>query len=858
MSGIMIEGAREGNLKGISLELPRGQLIVFTGLSGSGKTTLALDVLFQECQRQYLEAIGLQGIRKPKVEAVRHVSPAIFIGAGGANCNPRSTVGTITDIYTDLRMVYEKLGVRDCPFCGAAISSADCRETVVKHGDEYQTFMDCCVCGRRMEKLTRTHFSFNTREGACATCAGLGRTMTIREGRVIHAEKSLEDGAVDFWEQKYKEYQIGNLHSAFGHFGVPVKPGTPVASFSAGQRAILLQGVESEAVRQAFPDLAPPKTVAGGRFEGVFTMLWRKLSEQGGDPGSLADYFDEADCPACGGERLADAGRHVTVAGTRLPQLSLLSLEELQVWVQARRETLDAAAVGLVEPYLVDLETKIQRLVRVGLGYLSLDRQTLTLSGGELQRVRLAAALDSDLTGILYILDEPTIGLHPRDTDGMVSILKRLRDAGNTVLVIEHDPDVMQAADLIVDIGPGSGRHGGEVVARGTLDELLQQAASVTGAWLRGQRQALAARQEQGFPEPAWAAPHPAFRTGSGEGIHMAQVTKHNLKGIAVDFPTGCLTVVTGVSGSGKSTLVLDVLAEAARRPEAATAGAGTGTGGGSGGGTGAAGIAGLSAFDQVVTIEQAAITRMKRSSVATYCDAYSEIRKVFGSLPEAQARNLSARSFSFNLPGGRCERCEGLGTVTSSMLFFQDIEVTCPVCGGRQFSDDVLAVEYRGHSIRDVLKMSVEEARALFCDHRTTARILGLLEDVGLGYLELGQSVKTLSGGEGQRLKLARELTGSRGKRTLYLMDEPTTGLHPVDVEHFLAMLARLVDAGHTVIVVEHNLQVIRAADWIIDLGPGGGVRGGEVVFTGTPLDLLRSGRTATADYLRRAYGEP
>jgi len=739
MSGIIVGGAREGNLKNVSLEIPKGKLVVFTGLSGSGKSTLAIDVIFNECQRQYLEAIGLQGICKPKIDYIRNVSPAIAITQKEANKNPRSTVGTQTNIYTDLRMLYEKLAVRTCPQCHHAISAAECKEEVVKVDGDFEVFMYCSKCN-------------------------------------------------------------------------------PVECFSDVQKAILYNGFDSDEVKMAFPDIKQPKTVGGGRFEGVMTALWRRMSDKGGDAKKLNDYFDFDTCPDCRGERLGETSRNAKVNGTRLPSLSVLSLEELQVWLRELEGLLSNAERSLVESYLLDLKTKIHRLVNVGLGYLSLDRQMITLSGGELQRVKLAAALDSDLTGIIYIMDEPTIGLHPQDTIGMMQILTKLRDMGNTVIVIEHDPDVMAQADYIVDIGPGSGKHGGRVIGAGTLEEIMGQETSVTGTYLRKDKQ------------DEWQ-----FRAGSQDVIEVNKANLHNLKSVDVRFPVGCLVAVTGVSGSGKSTLVFDVL------------------GAGKSARSNSFVVRGMELFDQVITIEQSAITRMKRSNVATYSEVYAEIRKIFGGLEEARANGLSARDFSFNTPGGRCENCEGLGYVTSNMLFFQDIEVTCPVCGGKQFNDEVLSIKYGGYNIKDILQMSVEEALVTFDKYPKIQRILTLLQDVGLGYLELGQSLTTLSGGEGQRLKLATELISNAGKRSLYLMDEPTTGLHPVDVEKFLVLLNRIVESGNTVIVVEHNQQVIRASDWIIDLGPAGGEQGGQVVFTGTPLELLKNGTTATAECLRK-----
>ena len=812
MSEIVIEHACEGNLKDVTLRIPKNKLVVFTGVSGSGKSTLLLDVLFNECQRQYLEAMGMQGIRKPRVGRVRGASPAVYITQTDANRNPRSTVGTVTDIYTGLRMVYEKLAVRACPHCGQRISAADCREVTEKVNGEFHVYMDCCACGARMPKLTRTEFSFNTREGACPACEGLGRVHQVRRGRAVDEALPPEGGAVRYWEKQYAQYQAGVLYKALAHYGAPAAPGTPVARYSPAQKAVFYEGADSPAARQAFPGQTPPKTAAAGRFEGVLPILWRRLAEKQGDAQALEPYFEVAPCPQCGGERLAGPGRLAEVAGVRLPQLAAWPLQRLRAWLEQLRGQLPPPHLELVRDYLLDLDTKLGRLLRVGLGYLALDRQAVSLSGGEAQRMRLAAALDCELTGLLYMLDEPTAGLHPQDTAGLVDTLQKLRDLGNTVLVIEHDPDVMARADQIIDLGPGAGRRGGRVVAQGTLEQVRAQPASATGQWLRS-------------PPPGKTA----FRPAAG-GVHITGARRFNLQGVDVCLPAGCLTAVTGPSGSGKSTLVFEVLARGQ-------------------------GVSGLEQFGRVVQVGQAALARSKRSNVATYCGVYADIRAVFARTPAARAAGLGAGHFSFNSPGGRCERCEGLGTVASNLLFFADAQVACPVCGGARFGPQVLAVAYQGLDIRQVLELPVEQAARVFAAHPRITAALGLLQSVGLGYLQLGQALTTLSGGEAQRLKLARELAGAGAAGpALYLLDEPTAGLHPQDVRHFLALLDRLVDAGNTVVVVEHDRQLIRHSDWVVDLGPGGGEQGGRLMFAGTPAQLLAHGQSATARCLQGA----
>ena len=600
------------------------------------------------------------------------------------------------------------------------------------------------------------------------------------------------------------------------HYGVPLQKETRVMDYTEGQLAILLHGAESDEVKGLFPEIKAPAKVNDGRFEGVYTTLWRRLSDKGGLAKQLEGFFHSKVCPACNGERLSELSKSVKVHGTRLPELARSSLEELGAWINNLTRTASDREVALVEPYILDLKTKINRINNVGLGYLSPDRQTMTLSGGEAQRIKLAAILDSTLTGVIYIMDEPTIGLHPRDTEGLIRILKDLRDLGNTVIVIEHDPEVMKEADFIADLGPGSGKHGGEVIGTGTLENIKEDPKSVTGSWLRSSKQIKT-----------------SFRQGTGELLWVRNANLHNLKGIDVSFPVGCLTSVTGVSGSGKSTLVFDVLAKGKDSSKYRE-------------------VLGTELFDNIITVEQSPLSRMRRSNTATYTGLYTEIRKLFGGLPEAKKQGLDAKHFSFNTGGGRCEACEGLGFITSNMLFFQDIEVICPDCGGKRFKDEILNVKYMGSNINDVLDMSVEEALVLFKDNKKAAAILELLVEAGLGYLQLGQSITTLSGGEGQRLKLSKDLMENKGKKNLYLIDEPTTGLHPLDVENFLKLLDKLVDAGNTVIVVEHNQQVIAYSDWVVDLGPEGGIKGGELVAEGTPREIIRNEASITGIYLR------
>lgn len=818
---IIIQGAYEKNLKHLSLAIPREQLVVFTGVSGSGKTTLLFDVIFQEAQRQYLQAMGFLGIEKPKVESIKYLSPAIHISQTYKNRNPRSTVGTVTAIYTELRMIFEKLALRSCSNCQGFFAQDASIDEVVKTKDSYNVFMTCPLCNQKVPKLTVSHFSFNTEEGACPHCQGLGVVWEVDLLSLLDEKLTLEEGAVKVWKHHYKEYEIERFKTALAYYKLPSAVGLPLAKFTDTQRALLLYGSDSE----QFTSLLVPnsiaektnskakksKTTKEGTFEGVTAMLLRRLSEHKRPTKETEDYLVQKPCSACNGERLNEHSRSATVMETRLPELSLLSLQALLEWLENLAKHLDGQQNLLIGSYLLDLSTKIQNLIQVGLGYLSLDRQVITLSAGETQRLRLASTLDSELTSIIYILDEPTVGLHPCDTQELITKLKMLRDKGNSVFVIEHDPSVIKQADTIVELGPGAGMHGGQLLANGTVSEVTNNPSSLISSYLQGQNSVprIPRRPENGF-------------------IQIQDASAHNLKHIDVAFPLGCFTVVTGLSGSGKTTLVFDLLAKDKTLSKH---------------------------FDEVIRIDQPLPWAMKRSNVATFMDVYTPIRELFAKEAKNSNRGMTATSFSFNSPGGRCEQCEGLGTITSNLIFFEEREVTCPSCKGRQFNDEVLSVLYKGHSIHDILSMTVEEAALLCTDSFAIEYKLTILQDVGLGYLELGQTLPTLSGGEAQRLKLAKSLTKmpKETSRALFLMDEPTIGLHPKDVEHFIKLLHEFVRRGATLVVVEHTIQLIAQADWIVDLGPGGGDKGGELLFAGSLPNILDNKTSLTARYLRK-----
>ncbi len=827
---IVIRGAREHNLKNIDLAIPRDRLVVLTGVSGSGKSTIAFDILQREAQRQFMEALGMVSwnLSRPLVDSITGLCPSISIGQHLANRSPRSTVGTVTEIYTYLRVLFARLGVRPCPACGRAIPPAhevgraggSCAG-----GDEpfdVET-LPCPHCGALVPELTMASFSFNKPAGACPSCTGLGVIHRADAARLFDDGLAVADGGVRGWSRPEADYHARVLEAAGRHFGRPFDVHRPIRDLEEWQHDLLVHGALGERFLRHFPGAEPPPTAARGRFEGVATALLRRYAEHADDPDYLAKRAGAVvttTCAECGGARLSVAARAVTVNGLDIVAVSRLPLAEVADWLAETARPLTGDSRALAAPVFADLESRIRHVLDVGVGYLSLDRSSPTLSAGEAQRLRLAALLGCGLTGVLYIFDEPTIGLHPRDTVRLVRLLKDLRDAGNTVLVIEHDPDVVREADAVVDIGPGAGTGGGEIVAYGTPMEIARCPASLTGRHLSA-------------PTP----PPRAGRAGSGASLRIHGASEHNLKGIEVEIPLGMLVALTGVSGSGKSTLAFDILERAARRrfgEPAEEPGRHDR-------------IEGWEALERVVSIDPSPIGRVPRSNAATYTDVFSGIRAVFAALPEAKAAGLTGGHFSFNTPGGRCEHCEGAGVLPVHMHFLPSVDVRCPTCRGGRFKPEVLAVTRRGRTIAEVLEMTIDEATGHFADVPAVARKLALMRDVGLGYLRLGQSATTLSGGEAQRIKLSKELAARTRGRTLYLLDEPSTGLHPHDVERLLAVLDRLVERGHTVLVVEHNLEIIRAADWVIDLGPGGGDAGGEVVAAGRPAEIARGPRSHT-----------
>jgi excinuclease ABC subunit A len=842
---IVVRGARLHNLKNITLSIPKYKFVVLTGLSGSGKSTFGFDILLKEGQRQYIESLGMAafGLARPPVDMITGLSPTISIDQHLTNRSPRSTVGTSTDVYTYLRVLFARIGHRSCPACKKdvppsynSISSDWDDETSI---DDVSTASEktfaCQHCGAPIPEISMAHFSFNKPAGACPTCTGLGTVQQVDLNRLVDENKSILDGAVTGWESIQIQYYTSILQAAANHYGFEFDLSLPVKDYTSAQRNLLFFGVESPHFHSHFPDIQPPVTVRKGRFEGVATSLLRRYAEHIHEHVSEAGYRDRLEeflvtktCSDCAGTRLRPESRAVTIDGKTIINASQLPLNELATWLGELPLKLSPDERVIAEPVLHELNERIAHLLEVGAGYLTAERHSTTLSVGEAQRLRLASLLGSGLSGVLYVFDEPTIGLHQRDTSRLINVLRSLRDLGNTILVIEHDLEMITAADYVVDFGPGGGKHGGQVVAAGTPAEIKQQPASLTGAYLAGRIS---------IPIPQ----NRRVQTGKTVVIHGAR--QHNLQNITVSFPLGLLVAVTGVSGSGKSSLVFDILDHAIRQSLYSS--------------REVPGehdfIEGYKYIDKIITIDQEHIGRIPRSNAATYSDIFTPIRDAFAATPEARQRGFSARNFSFNVPGGRCERCEGAGVLTVKMQLLPDMEIRCPVCHGRRFTNETLEMHYRDLDISQVLDLTVEEALVLFRDVPAARSRLQVLSDVGLGYLQLGQPATTLSGGEAQRVKLAKEL-GRRGTgRTLYLLDEPTIGLHVADTARLLGVLQRLVDAGNSVIVVEHNLELIKVADWVIDLGPEGGSAGGKLIAQGTPEQIALISNSYTGQYLRR-----
>ncbi len=940
VSQISVRGAREHNLQNVDVDIPRDQLTVVTGLSGSGKSSLAFDTIYAEGQRRYVESLSayarqfLELMQKPDVDHIEGLSPAISIEQKTTSRNPRSTVGTVTEIYDYLRLLFARVGVPHSPATGLPIESQTVSQMVdrvmtikegsrlyllapivrgrkgeyrrdlqdlakrgfqrvkidgefyeiddvptlnkkVKHdievvvdrlvvregietrlADSFETALGladglafaelatddgesgertafsakfaCPVSGFTIDEIEPRLFSFNNPFGACPSCDGLGTEMFFDPDLVVPDERlSLTEGAVAPWANSTSQYYRQTLESLAKHFKFDLA--TPFKSQTKKVRELLLFGTGEQDVTMQYNDGHKSYNVKKP-FEGVIPNMERRWRETDSSwvRDELGRYQTVTTCDACKGHRLKPEALAVKIAGLQVSQVTEMSIDHAAEWFADLNGKLNKKQQQIAERILREISERLGFLVNVGLEYLTLSRASGTLSGGESQRIRLASQIGSGLTGVLYVLDEPSIGLHQRDNERLLVTLKRLRDLGNTVIVVEHDEDAILAADYLIDMGPGAGIHGGHVTAHGTPQQVMASSDSLTGQYLTGAK---------GIPIPASRR-----KAAKGRKLRLKGARANNLENLTVDFPLGTFTCITGVSGGGKSTLVIETLYLAlARRLHGARVHPGEHDD-----------IEGVELIDKIVDIDQSPIGRTPRSNPATYTGAFTPIRDWFAALPESQARGYKAGRFSFNVKGGRCEACQGDGVIKIEMHFLPDVYVQCDVCHGKRYNRETLEIRFRDKSIADVLDMTIDEGTVFFKAVPSIRDKMTTLQKVGLGYIHLGQQATTLSGGEAQRVKLAKELSKRATGKTLYILDEPTTGLHFADVEKLLEVLQALVDTGNTVIVIEHNLEVIKTADWIIDLGPGGGSKGGKIVATGTPEDVAATKGSYTGQYLK------
>ena len=958
---IRVVGAREHNLKNITVEIPRDKLVVITGLSGSGKSSLAFDTIFAEGQRRYVESLSayarqfLGQMQKPDVDYIEGLSPAVSIDQKGTSHNPRSTVGTVTEIYDYLRLLFARVGIPHCPICGREVVKqsaqeivdavqalpagtrilvlapvvrgrkgtyqavfeeirkagfvrarvdgtvynledeialdrykihtieavvdrlvvsapgpqgdhqadttrlTDSIETALKFGDGYLTvqiltspgssgektgteasdlhFSEHLACpehGISIPEIEPRTFSFNTPHGACPDCQGLGNKLEIDPDRVVDCEKSLSEGALVVMEWSNVREEAGYygqlLDATAQHYHIDVNK--PFKDLPAEKQDIILHGTHGEKVHMHYHNKDGRQATFDTSFEGVIGNLERRYRETNSEyiREKISEFMSDRPCPTCHGKRLRPEAIAVTVDNTNILQVTEWPVLRSLEWTKAlagSRSPLSTRQRAISDRILKEIVSRLGFLVNVGLEYLTLSRSAGSLSGGEAQRIRLATQVGSRLVGVLYVLDEPSIGLHPRDNDRLLTTLKGLRDIGNTVLVVEHDDDTIRTADWVIDLGPGAGEHGGHVIAEGTPEQIIAHPKSLTGAYLSGRKH---------IPVPK------NRRLGNGKALTVVGARANNLKNLTVKIPLGMFVCITGVSGSGKSSLMSDVVYNTLA---AKLNGAHTQPGEHER-------MDGLEHLDKIINIDQSPIGRSPRSNPATYTSLFEEIRRLFSELPESKVRGYKPGRFSFNVHGGRCEACQGQGELRIEMQFLPDIFVPCDVCHGSRFNRETLQVHFKGHSIADVLDMTVDRALEQFSAFPHMQNKLKLLQEVGLGYIKIGQPGTTLSGGEAQRVKLAKELSRRATGRTLYVLDEPSVGLHAADVHKLIEVLQRLVDTGNSVLIIEHNLEIIKVSDWIIDLGPEGGDRGGELIAEGTPEHVLEARGSYTGAFLK------
>lgn len=817
---IDIRGAKENNLKNIDISIPKYKLVAITGPSGSGKSTLAMDILQRECQRQYMESLGLlaDGINKPNVDKIIGLSPSISVSQRAIGSSSKSTVGTYTEILTFLRILYAKLGVRRCSHCSEKINPSFENE---KDAEIDKKKITCPHCKKKLDSLSMANFSFNKPEGACKTCNGFGTVTDIDLSKVVDDNLSIREGAFVLWQGEVFGNHYGEvLENCAKHYGFEFNANKKVKDYNDLEKIVFYKGVDSKEFKELFPNVKKPKRVMDGYFKGIYTFMKEKAdlsnSKEIQDK-KITIAFSKIKCPDCNGSRLNEESRNVTINNISIEQVIKYDLETLEKWIDELYLNLHNPAKKIVEPIITDLLSRSRNIIKIGLPYLSIDREVSTLSGGESQRLKLSNIIDSSLTGVIYILDEPTTGLHPKDVSKLLKALKVLRDLGNTVVVIEHDTDFINECDYIIDFGPEAGVNGGNIVAYGTVEDLKNNENSVTGKYLKNNKIVLK---------------NNPINLNNSLTVKNAHV--NNLKNIDVKIPLNEIVCFTGVSGSGKSSLVFDVISNYINGEK-----------------TMCDRIEGVSRISSTIIIDQKPIGRQSRSNIATYTDTFTLIRELYANLEDSKKKKLKTSDFSFNVACGRCENCQGLGTISLDMQFMDDIEVVCPVCNGHRFKKKILEVKYQDKNISDILNMTVDEAIDMFEMNREIQHKLKNLNEVGLGYLKLGQSTTTLSGGECQRLKLSKELGKTNNGHILYILDEPTTGLHPKDIEKILNLLNKLKEKGNSIFVIEHALEVITFADYIIDLGKDGGHRGGNIIACGTPEEIAKSD-SYTARYIK------
>lgn len=804
---IAIKGAKENNLKNISLEIPRNKITVVVGVSGSGKSSLMIDILQKESMRQLFDTFGGPNqVKKPLVDRIEGLSPVIYIDQHITNRNPRSTVGTATEILRYIRLLFAQAGVRECSRCGNKILPVISEyENAFDRSDEENVPSEilrdkCPDCGQELRKFRMSDFSYNNPGGACPKCHGIGQINSVNRSVTIDEELSVYEGAFKSWGKSEIKVYVPIVLAAGRYYGFEFDPHEKIKNLSPQAKAFLYYGNEDPRFTKYYPNVAAPKEkecLFAGFINDMEIKYERYLDNEDWTE-RFGRFMTRVECPECNGSRMSRDLEAVKVNGASINEVMLYSLKELRAWIAGYRE------YRLLGEAAEFIEARLDELIGLGLGYLSLSRSIISLSFGEHQRLRVANILGSNLTEMIYLFDEPTIGLHPSDNNRILHAVNALKEKGNTVIIIEHDVDFIRKADYIVEIGPEAGTNGGQLLFAGTMEEFLKSENSIMKHYLLKKHEPL---QATDFSRGDW--------------IQIRNACKHNLKNISVKLALNKINVVTGVSGSGKSTLIFDVLVEALTNYEKK--------------GVKDESIEGYEKLDHVICMSQKPLSKGARSNIATYTDIYTEIRKLFEKQPKARMLGLDKKDFSFNVRGGRCERCEGQGTVEFHMVLMPAMTVSCPVCRGKRFQKSVLEVQYRNRNITDILNTTCDDALPLFQDVPGIYRVLKAMSDIGLGYLTIGHPLHQLSGGECQRIRLVRELAQNKRGRNLYVLDEPTTGLHPKDIEKLVAMLKSLKQKGHTLAVIEHNLDLICEADYIIDLGTGGGVEGGKLLYQGS-----------------------